>query len=370
MSVETDRRIRVVRLVPVLDFGGVESRLVLQSQMIDRSEFDYRVCTFSRPGEAAQRVRNAGIPVDVLSVDPAVRNPRATARLTTYLHQHTPHILHASIAEANLHGAIAGALTQVPCRIVEEVGIPSRSRLGRTVFGGIYGLTHKVVGVSQATCDILRREGAPDGKLELIYNCADPDFFDVSIEERPAAPPVQFLALGRLVPVKNHANLVRAFRQVVDRMPRVRLRIAGEGRLRDDLAALIQSLGLDDHVRLLGFRRDVGQLLQTSHFFVLPSWTEGCSISLVEAMSSGLVPLGSTAGGITEVMGELEQGQIPPDDIEGWAEAMIRCAMMTPDERCRLGRKVRQIAQRRFSPWVYNRKVSTMYREMVESMDA
>lgn len=369
MTQHKHRRIRVTRLLPVLDFGGVESRVVLQSRMIDPEEFDFRVCTFWRPGEAAKRIGGAGVPVDVLDVDPTVKNPKATTALVSYLRHTSPDILHASIAEANFHGALAGAMAQIPHRIVEEVGIPARGRLGRTVFRGLYGLAHRVVGVSEATCDVLRREGAPEEKLQLVYNCADPAFFEAAGEERPSAPPVEFLAVGRLVPVKNHANLLRAFRRVVDEVSDVRLRIAGEGRLRDELAALIETLGLEEYVELLGFRRDVRRLLQSSHVFVLPSWTEGCSISLVEAMSTGIVPLGSTAGGITEVMGDLEGLQVPPDDIEGWTESLLRCATMSPTMRRRVGSRARDIARRRFSPWVYNRNVSRMYREMAASTD-
>ncbi len=367
MSRDSSRRIKITRLLPVLDFGGVESRVVLQSQMIDRAEFDYRVCAFWKCGEAGRRIRRAGIPVDVLGVDPTVRNPMATAKLTSYLRDDPPHILHSSIAEANLHGTLAAAMAGVPCRIIEEVGIPSRGRLGRLAFGGIYNLAHRIVGVSRATCDVLRLEGAPEDKLRLIYNCANPTFFNGPMIERPSTPPVQFLAVGRLVPVKNHANLLRAFRQVVSALPRVRLRIAGEGPLRDHLSALIQQLGLGEHVELLGFRSDVLDLLQRSHIFLLPSHQEGCSISLVEAMSSGIVPLGSTAEGITEVMGSLEGYQIPPDDIGAWAESMIGVASMTPPDRHRIGRRARQIAKRRFSPGVYNRNVLRMYREMAAS---
>ncbi len=357
--------IRVIRLLPVLDFGGVESRAVLQSELIDRDEFDFRVCTFWKPGQAAERIRAAGVEVDVLDVDPAVRNPRATKALFSYLRRYKPDILHASISEANFHGAIAGALARVPARIVEEVGIPSRGRLGTLVFGNIYRLAHRVVGVSKATCEILSNEGASDEQLELVYNCANPQFFKGEMPERPAAPPFNFLAVGRLVEVKNHLNLLRAFRGVVDARPEARLRIAGEGPLRGELEALIEGLELDEHVELLGFREDVEALLGDSHVFLLPSWSEGCSISLVEAMATGICPLGSTAAGIGEVMGELGDGfQIPPDDVDGWTAAMVEMVDMSPEDRRTLGTRARGIAFERFSPKVYNDTVSELYRSL------
>ncbi len=366
MTGASDRRVKIIRLMPVLDFGGVESRIVLQSQMIDRERFDYRVCAFWSPGEAAKNIRANGVEVDILGVDPAVRNPGAALALMRYLREQSPDILHASISEANFHGAIAGALTGVPVRIVEEVGIPSRGRLGEMVFGWMYGLAHQVVGVSKATCDVLKREGAAEEKVRLIYNCANPSFFDGEMVRRDGDGPVDFLAVGRLVPVKNHGNLLRAFRGVVDELDDVRLRIAGEGPLRDEMEAQIQALELEDHVELLGFRDDVKDLLRQSDVFLLPSWSEGCSISLVEALSSGIVPLGSTADGIGEVMGELgDAHQIAPDDVDGWTKAMVRCAVMGSERRYQVGQAARKIAFERFSPMVYNANVTAMYEEMV-----
>ena len=61
-------RIKVVRLIPVLDFGGVESRFILQSKLIDRERFDFRVCTFWKPGAAAEKIRESGIEVEVYAL--------------------------------------------------------------------------------------------------------------------------------------------------------------------------------------------------------------------------------------------------------------------------------------------------------------
>ena len=368
MNVKRENSPSIVRLLPVLDFGGVESRVVLQSQMMDRERFDLRVCAFWSDGEAADAIRNAGVPVDILDVDPAVRNPGATVKLAAYLRKHNPDILHASIGEANFHGLIAGTLAQVPHRIVEEVGIPSRSDLGQFVFGHLYRLASRVVGVSRATCRVLRDEGATEQQLELIYNCANPSFFEGPMPRREEAPPVEFLIVGRLVEVKNQATVLRAFRRVIDDAPQARLRIAGEGELRGELEALVDSLGLREHVEFLGFCDDIKSLLQSSHVFLLPSHSEGCSISLVEAMSSGIVPLGSTADGISEVMGALgEEFQIDAADVEGWREAMLRCATMSDDERRSIGQRAREIAFERFSPNVYIENVATLYRDVINT---
>lgn len=365
------RRLRIVRLLPVLDFGGVESRVALQAALIDRERFDLRVCTFWRDGEAARAVREAGIPVDVLGVDPRVRNPAATLALYRYLRRVRPDILHASISEGIYHGALAGALADVPVRIVEEVGIPSRRRLGRAIFGSLYHTVDAVIGVAQATCDILADEGVPPDRLRLVYNCAAPRYFPEPPRPRDYAGPLRVLAVGRLVPVKNHATLLRAFRAVVDAHPDARLSIAGDGPLFDATRALVAELGLEHAVELLGFRADVDELLFSHNCFVLPSWTEGCSISLIEAMASGLCVVGSTADGIREVLGgDGPNPLVPADDPAAWAEALIALAGAPPAERERRGRAAQRTAYERFSPDVYNRNVTELYLELAAARGA
>ena len=54
-------RPRIVRLMPVLDFGGVESRVVTLAGLIDFERFDYRVCTLTRAGDAANKLKAEGM---------------------------------------------------------------------------------------------------------------------------------------------------------------------------------------------------------------------------------------------------------------------------------------------------------------------
>ena len=205
----------------MLDFGGVESRILIQAEEMRDRVGELRVCTFWKAGAAAERLRGQGIPVDVLGVDPSIRNPRATARLTAYLRKHKPDILHACIGEANWHGLIAGALAGVPVRIVEEVGMPSRSALTRRAFPWLYRLAHRVVGVSQATCDFLAGpDGADPAKVRLVYNAADAAFFEEPpADDRAPDAPFRVLAVGRLDPIKNQAMLIRAFGRLCEQVP-------------------------------------------------------------------------------------------------------------------------------------------------------
>jgi glycosyltransferase involved in cell wall biosynthesis len=358
------RPLHVVRLVPTLDFGGVESRVVLWARRIDRARYAPRVCTFWRFGEAARRVEAEGVPVDHLDVDPSVRNARATRALYRYLRGVRPDVLHASIGEANFHGVLAGRLAAVPRVLVEETGIPGFSPAGRIAFGLAFHAADAVIGVSEATCAYLRGLAlGPADKVKLVRNCADASFFEPTSRTAGAAERLRILAVGRLHPVKNYDGLLRALRLVVARFPGAHLTIAGDGPARAELEALRAALGLEDHVTFLGFRGDVRPLHAASDLFVLPSHSEGLSVALIEAMASGLAPLVSDRGGSPEVVRGLgREVLLEPDDHEAWAEAILRVAALPPEARVELGARTRAIAAERFSPARYLDALDALYR--------
>lgn len=93
------------------------------------------------------------------------------------------------------------------------------------------------------------------------------------------------LSVGELNSNKNHETVIRAVSMMKN--DKVRYAIAGSGELDDYLEKLIHELGVEDRVHLLGYRRDVADLYEAADIFVFPSFREGLSVSLMEAMSKG-----------------------------------------------------------------------------------
>jgi len=351
-------------VVPALDFGGVETRIGLQSETHDRERFDLHVITFHRDGRAGLRVRAAGVPVHTLDVHPSVRRPSTTLALTRELLRLQPDLVHASAGEGMFHAAIAGRLARVPRVVLEEVGMPSRGTAGHLVFGALFRAVDGVVSVSGALRDYLREtERLPEEKAWLIYNCAQPRYFEPVSRTWPRRARFRFFTAGRLVPQKNLSMLLDALRAVIDVEPEVELHIAGEGPLRADLEQQILRLGLERHVTLLGFRADVPALLDKCSAFVFPAgWGEGCSNALVEAMARATPVISSDAPGNPEVAGGLGlDWLVSPDDPSGWTRAMLRLVRAPLEERRAHGELGRVIAEADFSPGRYIADVERMY---------
>ena len=105
---------------------------------------------------------------------------------------------------------------------------------------------------------------------------------------------------------------------------RFTLDVFGEGVERGDLLALAAELGIDDQVRLCGFRRDVPSLLPGYRVYVHASYSESSSLAIMEAMGAGLPVVSSDAGALPELFEDPEQGRFwPIDDPQRGAEILI-----------------------------------------------
>ena len=103
------------------------------------------------------------------------------------------------------------------------------------------------------------------------------------------------LSVGDLIPRKNQAVIIQA----LEELPRdVQLLICGNGRERDSLIELVEELGLSERVKLLGFRRDIAEIMVASDVLVFPSIHEGLPVAVMEAMASGLPVIASAIRGI------------------------------------------------------------------------
>jgi glycosyltransferase involved in cell wall biosynthesis len=136
-----------------------------------------------------------------------------------------------------------------------------------------------------------------------------------SLEQYYKAPDILIAALARLVRAGHNLELV----------------LVGDGKYRNELCALAQDLGVNDRVMFRGLLpagRAVRDELDAADLFVLPSRTEGLPRAMIEAMARGLPCIGSTVGGIPELLPP--EDMVPPGDVSALAEK-IREVMVAPE---------------------------------------
>jgi len=132
---------------------------------------------------------------------------------------------------------------------------------------------------------------------------------------------VLLLSIGELNKNKNHKVIIKAMAEIND--PNMYYCIAGRGNLDEHLNALAEKLGVAQHVKLLGYRTDVKELYTSADIFCFPSFREGLSVSLMEAMANRLPCVVSGIRGNVDLIKD-EELICSPSDYGQFRTAIMR----------------------------------------------
>lgn len=221
-----------------------------------------------------------------------------------------------------------------------------------------------IVAPSPAVAEELRSVGYADEKLRTIFNGVEipPERtsasrlqarqvlreanHDLALEDRGQL----VVYTGRLDRNKGLRELVQAWSKIALQWPLARLWIVGEGPLRDELWELISDYDLRYRVCLPGAFDEVSDVLAAADLFVFPSYEEGLSLSLLEALAMGLPVVASDIPGNRLAAGE-NACYVPPREVSALATAMSRL-LENSEERRHLGQggRVRVTAEFGLTP--------------------
>lgn len=202
----------------------------------------------------------------------------------------------------------------------------------------------------------------PSNRLLLLPNPADlPD----AVPERLNRPTLNLLFLGRVGERKGAFDVIRAFAQLPeDVRDKCSLTLAGDGEV-DAAALLARQSGCFERVTIRGWvdAKEVKALLRDADVLLLPSYAEGMSMALIEAMSWALAVVTTKAGGAQEF---LDHGRnsvlVTPGDVAGISHAIVGL-YRNPRDRSRLGFAARETISQ-FSIDGYMARLSAMYEEL------
>ena len=274
---------------------------------------------------------------------------RALAALIRIIRAERPDIVHAHMPIAGFLGRLAATLCGVPRVAYTAHGFlfnqpgswPRRTvSLGLEFIGA--RMTDRFLTVSEAEARDARRLLRARGAV-AVGNGRDPAIFrpDPAARARVRAAlgvgddRVVITVVSRLVPHKGHADLIGAMRDVIRDAPAAELWIVGE-RLAtdrgDDVGAMLDAAAapgaLGPHLRRLGYRADVADVLAASDIFVLPSHFEGLPMSVIEAMLTGLPVVATDIDGPREqVLDGVTGVLVPPRAPAALGDALRRLAL-------------------------------------------
>ncbi|MCD6451704.1 MAG: glycosyltransferase [Acidobacteria bacterium] len=325
--------IRVLHIDTEREWGGGEEQLVLTVLGLAERGFDNLIV--AQPNSPLSfRAQEEGIPL----YETRMRGEfdlAASLRIAGLVRKGKVAIIHAHTAHAAFIGFIAKKLSPDAKLIVHRrVALPIRFRFK-------YRSADMVVAISKPVSLVLREAGVPEERIRIIPDGIPFDFnIDLNnlsflldrLKVRGCYPIIG--SIGRLSPLKGFRYLIEAAEEVVRNYPDAKFLIAGEGKGRGELEALVRRKGLTHSVRFLGFISNIYEFLSLVDIFVLPSLSEGLNTSLLKAMALGKPIIATRVGGVVDVITDGKEGVlIPPKDSSAIAKAVL--ALLSSKERAK-----------------------------------
>ena len=342
-------------ILPTLSAAGMEVMVARMATKLARRGHDVGVSCIERGGPLVAELTSAGVRVSELAASGLFGNDWL-GRIRRHLDSVAPDVLHVH-SGGWLKGALAGRSSRVPCVLYTAHGFVDPEPWHERVMNRVaLPLTDHVVAVSEHLGRHLSGHGVPHAKLTVIANGIDPEMFQprtatsAGVLRQRLGIPAERLVIGtvaRLVPIKNQAMLIDAVAAARQQGVDCAAVLIGEGPLKDDLQAQAASCGIADRVHFWGLEADVARLYPELDLFSLTSNLEGTSISLLEAMASGVCPIVTAVGGNPAAVGDagvLVAAQRP----DQMAAAIVELAA-NAERRRSLGATARQRVEAHFS---------------------
>ena len=367
MQVVAKPRIKVLLTVRELDQGGIERDVAKIATHLDRERFDPHVAAFWAHGFRYDELRAAGVPVIEVPVRSltSLETLRLAGKLRRYIKQHDFQVVHSYDA-SYVFACTVARLSGVPVTIGSQLSyldtVDKRTQMWLR-------LGDHVPDAMLANCEAMRRyliddEHVRQDRVEMIYNGVDTNQF-----YPPESRPLKASTIGSvcaLRPEKNLPLLQRAFAKVHVSHPQLRLVIVGSGAELTLLQENAARLGIADVVDFIPATPDVPSWLRKMDIFVLPSYSEAFSNSLLEAMACGCAVVASHVGGLPELTGSSEERGLlfPSGDADALAAQLER--LVTNDaERLDLGAKAAKFAKESLSIEIAAARTGAMYERLL-----
>ncbi len=338
------RPIRVLWLIKGLGPGGAEQLLLLSAKAADHDRFDYQV-RFVRPDKT-----HLVAEFEELGVNPKRLGENAKHRLgwvsdlrrelseADVVHPHSPVL--AGVARLL---SLTLPKSKRPAVVVTEHNEwTSHHKATRTLNALTAPIDAHRWAVSEQVLGTMwpSRRAKTEVLIHGIDTSAAPADEDARERVRSelgiADDEVVAITVGNLRRNKDYPNLMAAAKIARRQEPKLRFIAVGQGPLESDIRQRHADLDLSDGFQLLGFRRDVPNLMAASDLFVLGSAHEGLPVAIMEAFAAGLPVVATRVGGVPQQVRDDREGfVVPPGDPDALAAALVMVAQ-DPELRFRL----------------------------------
>jgi len=330
---------------------------------------------WSGPNQFVAAAREAGIPVDLVSVSGRF-DASALGKLKEIMAVHQPDIIQTHNVKSHFLMRLSG-LWRRHRWLAFQHGYTTtdfKMRCYNQLDRWSLRAPDHIVTVCRAFARDLESKGIRREGITVLHNSVSP-YPPVNaaavkaLRESLRAPEeaLILLAVGRLSHEKGHVDLLYALDVLRRKLneDRFHLVIVGEGPERARIAAVRSKLKLEDRVTLAGLQHDVRPYYACADVAVLPSHSEGSPNVLLEAMVSGVPVVATRAGGIPEIATDGETALLVEVRAAGAMARAIQTLIANPDLRRRLAGNAKQLVEERHSPESHRESMLGIYERIL-----
>jgi glycosyltransferase involved in cell wall biosynthesis len=299
--------------------------------------------------------------------------------LFNYFRRERPAIVATHTAKAGTLGRLAAALAGVPVIVHTFHGHVLDGYFGRLstslfllVERFLGRLTTQFIAISPEIAADLDRLAIGRGKTTVVRLGLDLDHLashqggrlrgDLGV---PAGAPLVGI-VGRLVPIKAHDLFLASAATIAATHPGVHFAIVGDGELRDQLRDEVAATGLSERVHFAGWREDLPEVYADLDIVVCCSRNEGTPVSVIEACAAGRPVIGTTVGGMRDIIADGVNGLLIPAGDARALSAAILDLIADPHRRASMGASGRRMVLDRYGSSRMVSELKLVYSRLLE----
>ena len=328
-----------------LHVRGLCQDLIALNHQVTVAYAPHRTDDLFRQFVADQQNNIRFVPLRVERKISPVSDLQAIIRLLRLIkHEGSIDVVHGHSSKGGAIARVAGRWSGIPTVYTPHsliVASPEISRAEAVVYTLVertlgHWATSRIIAVSNDEREFIVKLGlAPKDHVVVIKNGLDARDLEYSSEgstcEDFKQKPLTFGSIMRFSTQKAPVNLIDAFIQLLDMLPKipVRLMLAGDGELFPEAKRLVEESGLGEKIALLGWRENTRDLLRKFDIFVLSSLYEGFSYAVLEAMAAKLPVVSTDVFGTKETVFQVPGNVlVPSGDPKALAHGMKQIATL------------------------------------------
>ncbi len=374
------KKISIIFLLDKLAFGGTPLQVMELALHLDAERFRRHFVVLAQAApELRQRLSDHGIACELIGRDNWVQLSawREARKLHEVFQRLKPDLIHAFLPTSNVLGALVGKWAHVPVRISSHRDLGGFDGAGVTRMNNwvdrhlVQCVTANSEAVRQA---VLARTKLQRERVRVLYNGVDMEKLQRANRGLAKRQELGFGAEELLVavvanirPAKGHREALSAFLQMAKRFPNSRLLLCGyvaDTALFHELQHTVAAAHAERQVCFMDSRKDIPEIMHAIDILLAPSFSEGFSNAILEAMAAGKPVLASAVGGNREQIVNAETGYLtPPGESAALAHALLTLAA-SPERRRQMGEAAAARAQEKFSVQAMTAAHARLYEEL------